>query len=202
MLSTSGLHRFSLNRRRRWILIGLLLMILDLRLVVAEEPALYIVGPNDTLAITVYDQPQLTGKYTVQADGSFAFPLLGRVKVGGLSVQAIENDVRERLARGYLKKPDVSVTVDQFRSQQIFVMGEVRSPGTLEFKGNMTVVEALARAGSTTDHAGFDVVIVRSSSDALPPELASPQIAAPQGRRIPRTPTPFASTFRAFREAR
>jgi polysaccharide export outer membrane protein len=136
----------------------------------AEEPSLYIVGPNDTLAVTVFEQPQLSGKFMVQPDGTFAFPLLGRVKVGGLSVQAIENEMRERLAKGYLKNPQVSVTVDQYRSQQIFIIGEVKQPGSLQFTGTMTMVEALARVGSITDNAGAEALIVRQAPGAQPPD--------------------------------
>jgi polysaccharide export outer membrane protein len=135
----------------------------------------YIVGPNDVLAIVVVDQPQLAGKYIVRADGTFTFPLLGRLQAGGLSVQAVENDVRDRLAKGYLKDPQVGVSVDQFRSQQIFVMGEVRTPGTLQFTGPMTLIEALARAGATTEHAGTDVVIVRPLSGAPPVDATAIQ---------------------------
>ncbi len=105
--------------------------------------------------ITVFDQPQLTGRYIVQADGTFTFPLLGRLKAGGLSMQALENELRDRLVKGgFLKQPQVGVSVDQYRSQQIFVMGEVRQPGSLQFTGSMSIIEALARAGSTTEHAG------------------------------------------------
>jgi polysaccharide export outer membrane protein len=127
--------------------------------------SLYTVGPNDVLMVTVLNQPQLTGKFTVEADGTFAFPPVGRVAAGGLSVRAIEDKVRERLlAAGYLTDPRVSVVVDQYRSQQIFVMGEVKQPGSLQFTGAMTLIEALARAGSTTERAGTVAVIVRSSS--------------------------------------
>src|SRR5688572_33459018 len=108
----------------------------------------YIVGPNDVLAVSVYDQPQLTGKYTVEADGTFTFPLIGRVTVGGISLRAIEDEIRSRLARGYLKDPQVSAAIEQYRSQQIFVMGEVQRPGELQFTGAMTLIEALARVGS------------------------------------------------------
>jgi polysaccharide export outer membrane protein len=147
----------------------LLLVTLDLMPVgAAQDPALYIVGPNDVLAITVFDQPQLTSKYLVQVDGTVTFPLLGRVKVGGLSMQEIENDVREHLAKGFLKNPQVGVTVDQYRSQQIFVMGEVRQPGTLEFTGAMTLIGALARVGSTTDRAGLEAMIIRPPAEAPP----------------------------------
>src|SRR6185436_17554768 len=129
MLSTSDSRGFSGQLRRRWLLSGLCLITLHIALLGADEPSLYIVGPNDTLAITVFDQPQLSGKFMVQPDGTFAFPLLGRVKVGGLSVQAIENDMRDRLTKGYLKNPQLSVVVETYRSQQIFVIGEVKQPG-------------------------------------------------------------------------
>jgi polysaccharide export outer membrane protein len=128
---------------------------------VADERRLYVVGPSDALAITVYNQPQLSGKYVVEADNSFTFPLLGRVKAGGLSLPAIEEELRSRLARGYLKDPQVSVAIDQYRSQQVFMMGEVRTPGSLPLAGPMTLIEALARAGSVTDRAGAEALIVR-----------------------------------------
>jgi polysaccharide export outer membrane protein len=129
------------------------------------DPRLYTVGPNDVLLVTVFNQPQMSGKFTVEADGTLAFPLLGRVAAGGLSVRAIEDKVRERLlAAGYLNDPKISVVVDQYRSQQIFVMGEVKQPGSLQFTGSMTLIEALARAGSTTERAGMEAVIVRSAS--------------------------------------
>src|SRR5262245_29304420 len=124
----------------------------------------YIVGPNDILAVTVYNQAQLSGKFAVEADGTIAFPLLGRVSAGGLTVRAVEERIHDGLAKGYLKDPQVSVGVDQYRSQQIFVMGEVKQPGSLQFTGSMTLIEALVRAGSTTERAGNDAVVIRPSS--------------------------------------
>jgi polysaccharide export outer membrane protein len=138
-----------------------------------QPAADYKVGPNDVLAITVFDQPQLTGRYMVQADGSFTFPLLGRVSVGGLTMQAVENHVRDSLAKGYLKNPQVGVSVEEFRSQQVFIVGEVRQPGILQFTGSMTMIEALARAGATTDRAGIEAVIVRTPDGGSPPDAAA-----------------------------
>jgi polysaccharide biosynthesis/export protein len=133
----------------------------------------YIVGPNDVLGITVYDQPQLSRSYIVQADGSLTFPLVGRVKVVGMSAPTIENELRERLSQGFLKNPQVGVIVEQYRSQQVFVIGEVRQPGSLQFTGAMTVLEALARAGSTTDRASNEALIVRPPAGAAPPDAAA-----------------------------
>ena len=148
----------------------------------AGQPAAdYRVGPNDVLAITVFEQPQLTGRYMVQADGSFTFPLLGRVSVGGLTMQAVENQVRDALSKGYLKNPQVGVSVEEFRSQQVFVVGEVRQPGILQFTGSMTMIEALARAGSTSDRAGIEAVIVRTPNGASPPDAAAALARAQKG---------------------
>lgn len=138
----------------------------------SPDPRLYTVGPNDVLLVTVYNQPQLSGKFAIEADGTFAFPLLGRVAAGGMSVRAIEDKVRAGLAAGIIKDPQVSVAVDQYRSQQIFVMGEVKQPGSLQFTGSMTLIEALARAGSTTERAGMVAVIVHSSGASGTPAPA------------------------------
>jgi polysaccharide export outer membrane protein len=174
MLSTGQLCGRARRRLRQ--VLGASLAVLQMAAVCAAQgaPAEYIVGPNDVLAITVVDQPQLTGKYIVRADGTFTFPLIGRLQAGGLSVQAVETDVHDRLAKGYLKDPQIGVSVDQYRSQQIFVIGEVRQPGSLQFTGSMSVIEALARAGSTTERAGTEAVIVRPAGGAAPaPDAAA-----------------------------
>jgi polysaccharide export outer membrane protein len=82
--------------------------------------------------------------------------------------------MRRRLAGGYVKDPHVSVTMEQYRSQQVFVMGEVRQPGSLQFTGAMTLIEALARAGSTTERAGTEAVIVRSGTAGSAAPAAPP----------------------------
>ena len=64
---------------------------------------------QDVLTITVYDQADLSGKFTVDPDGTLTFPLLGRVKAGGLTLRGLEEDLKKRLADGYLRNPQVSV---------------------------------------------------------------------------------------------
>jgi len=137
-------------------------LVLPLGVAIRAQVNNYIVGPQDVLAIALYDQQDLSGKYTVEADGTFTFPLIGRVKAGGLTLRDVEEALRTKLSDGFFKNPQVSVAVEQYRSQRVFVMGEVRSPGPYPLVGDMTLIEALARAGSTTEHAAGEALIVRS----------------------------------------
>ncbi len=111
--------------------------------------------------MTVFGESELSGKYTVEQDGTFTFPQLGRVKAGGLTLRALEQELKTKLADGYLKNPQVAVAVETYRSQRIIVMGEVRTPGEYQLNGEMTLLAALARAGSTTPTAGHEATIVR-----------------------------------------
>jgi polysaccharide export outer membrane protein len=121
----------------------------------------YTIGAQDVLAITVFGEAELSGKYTVEQDGTFTFPQLGRVKAGGLTLRAVEQELRKQLADGFLKNPQVAVAIENYRSQRILILGEVRSPGEYQLSGEMTLLAALARAGSTTTAAGREAVIVR-----------------------------------------
>lgn len=129
----------------------------------AQSAADYVIGPQDILLIQVFDQPDLGGKYTVEADGTFTFPLIGRVKAGSLTLRGFERELKVRLADGYFRSPQVTVAVEQYRSQRVFVMGEVRQPGPVALTGGMTLIEALARAGSTLPTSSGDVSIVRAA---------------------------------------
>jgi len=143
----------------------------------APVPTDYIIGPQDVLAITVWDQDDLSGKFSVEADGTFTFPLVGRVKVGGMTLRQAEAEVKRLLMDGFFKNPQLTVAVEQFRSQRIFIVGEVRTPGTYPLSGNMNLVEALARAGSTLPTASAEAVIVHASDSATGPTLPTSQDA-------------------------
>jgi polysaccharide export outer membrane protein len=124
-------------------------------------PTDYVVGPEDVLMITVFNEPTLSGRFTVEADGTFNYPLVGRVRVGGKTLRAIQEDLTSRLGTSYLRNPQVTILVDQFRSQSIFVLGEVRQPGKHVISGNLTLLEALSQAGGPTTSAGTEVVVRR-----------------------------------------
>jgi polysaccharide export outer membrane protein len=139
--------------------IVLLLAVSPLR---AQTAADYVIGPQDVLTIQVFDQPDLGGKFTVESDGSFTFPLIGRVTAGGLTLRSFEVELKKKLADGYFRNPQVAVAVEQYRSQRVFVMGEVRTPGPVPLTGGMSLIEALSRAGSTLPSASGEVAIVRA----------------------------------------
>jgi polysaccharide export outer membrane protein len=125
----------------------------------------YILGAQDVVAVTVFGHTELSGKFTISPDGSLLFPLVGSVNAAGRRPQDIQADLIERLSDGYLKSPKVSVEIEQYASQRVFVMGEVRTPGPIPLTGSMTLLEALARAGSLTEQAGGEIVLLRGSPD-------------------------------------
>ncbi len=142
----------------------------------SSQETSYIVGPHDVLTITCYDQADLSGKFAVEVDGTFTFPLIGRFKAGGLTLRAVEDRLKAKLKDdGFFNNPQITVSVEQYRSQKVFIVGEVRSPGSYPVSGDMNLVEALARAGSTLPTASGEVVIVHvpSGQNALGPTLPS-----------------------------
>jgi polysaccharide biosynthesis/export protein len=150
------------NHLRLAVLAGACVLALTVSRVAAQTNG-YAIGAQDLLIINVWGHPDLSGKFSVEADGTISFPLVGRTKVGGLTVQSAESVLEKLLGEGFLKSPKVNISVDQYRSQQIFVMGEVKQPGAHPFTGELTVLEALARAGGVTERAGAEALLVRSS---------------------------------------
>src|SRR4051812_31724806 len=137
----------------------------------AQSAGDYQIGPQDVLTIQVFDQADLGGKYTVETDGTFSFPLIGRVKAAGMTLRAFEGELKTPLAAGYFRTPQVPVGVEQYRSQRVFVMGEVRAPGPVPLTGGMTLIEALSRAGSTQPTASGEVAVVRAPHGARGPVM-------------------------------
>jgi polysaccharide export outer membrane protein len=134
----------------------------------AAQPTNYVIGAQDILTVTSFDQEDLSGKYPVDSDGTFTFPLIGRVKAGGLTLRELEAQLKKMLQDGFFKDPQLSVGVEQYRSQKIHMVGEVRNPGTYPLTGDMSLIEAIARAGSTLPTASGEALIVRAKSGKQP----------------------------------
>jgi polysaccharide export outer membrane protein len=128
----------------------------------------YRIHPLDTLQINVFNEPNLSVKVRVSTKGTVNYPLLGSVHVAGLTLTEAEDLLRDRLAHGYLVNPQVSILVDQ-TNRRVFLLGQVRSPGAIEFPPDtvLTLLQAIARAGGFTAIAASDrVSIIRSENGA------------------------------------
>jgi polysaccharide biosynthesis/export protein len=122
----------------------------------------YLLGPGDAIRIQVFQNPDLTVEARVSEAGVISFPLLGALRIGGLSPTNVEKLIAQRLRDGkYLQNPQVTVNVTTFRSQQVSVLGNVTRPGRypLETTG-MRLSEVLSLAGGVAATGADDVVLV------------------------------------------
>src|SRR6185503_15922742 len=128
----------------------------------------YIIGVQDSVNVTVWENADLTGKFTVQPDGAITLPLVGRVKAAGLSLRGFETQLTRALADGYLIEPRVAVTLDSFRGRRVFIFGAVASPGPYALTEGQTLIEALVRAGYAS---ASQVVVVRPKRPSAGPTM-------------------------------
>ena len=139
----------------------------------AINPNSYRVGLQDEVKVTVFDEPDLSTMYRVDADGSISFPLIGRVQAAGTTLSELQQRITTMLSAGYIRNPQVRVEVNQYKSQFVYVIGEVRAPGKITMTGTtMTLLEALALAGSPTSSASNEVIVVhpnRPNAATAPP---------------------------------
>jgi protein involved in polysaccharide export with SLBB domain len=127
-------------------------------------------GAGDRLRVTVFEQNQLGGEFTVSDDGAISLPLVGRLPVAGLRPAETENLIKERLNHGIVTEPQVNVDVLHYRP--VYVYGEVTKPGAYDFAGKMLVVNGVSLAGGYTYRARKDRMTVMHNAD--PDRIAVP----------------------------
>jgi len=119
---------------------------------------------GDMLDVTVFDNADLSVTATVQTDGALPLPLLGEVPVAGMTVAEVQARVTTLLERDYLVNPQVTVRVKEYRSQFVFVVGEMTKTGRHALKGATRLIDLLVvEAGGLTARASGDIVVTRSS---------------------------------------
>lgn len=123
----------------------------------------YLLGEGDLLKITVYENNDLTTEARVGGDGEISFPLIGPVKLGGLTVGQAEKKIASLLNDEYLVDPQVTIFISEYRSKKVSILGEVRMPGLYELNSDVTLLDIISKAGGLTEDAGDDVIIKRKS---------------------------------------
>jgi polysaccharide biosynthesis/export protein len=112
----------------------------------------YIIGPEDSLQVTVWKEPTLSGNFPVRPDGMISLVLVGDLPAAGLTPMALSNDITQRL-RKYIQDPVVTVAVLAVNSQRIFMVGEVGKVGPVMLTPGMTPLQAIVAAGGLSQFA-------------------------------------------------
>ena len=152
---------------------------------VAVPAAEYRLGAGDVVRISVYQNPDLSLETRVTEAGVVSYPLLGSVRLGGLSVTAAEQLLADGLRNGnFVKQPQVTLVVVQVRGNQASVLGQVNRPGRYPLEvTDLRLTDLLALAGGTANN-GADRVVVTGTRDGRPMrlEVDLPALFGPGGR--------------------
>lgn len=127
-------------------------------------PEEYRLGAGDKIRLTVYNEPTLSGEFSVSSSGSLSFPLIGDVAAGNRTTQDISSEVQTKLADGYLRDPKVSIEIINYRP--FFILGEVKSPGQYPYASGMTVMNAIATSQGFSPRAERKVAYIRRAGSA------------------------------------
>ncbi len=150
----------------RWLGLLLLLLVPLSGCALNARPATYLVetkGPypldtGDVVNVTVYGEAEMTKTYTIDDAGAVSFPLVGPVRVRGLTAQMAAANIAAALADGYMRDPSVTVEIEQYRP--FFIQGAVTTGGQFAYVYGMTVRAAISTAGGFTDTADRSRAIV------------------------------------------
>lgn len=131
----------------------------------SQELQDYKLGADDVLSITVFDEPDLSqDEVRVSSTGTITMPLIGQIKVKGLSISDTESAIYDLYLGDYLKKPDITVRIVEYR--QFYVNGEVEKPGGYGFRDGMTVQRAITLAGGFTERASrTNITLIREGEN-------------------------------------
>jgi len=132
-------------------------------LVVTPSPPVsreYVVGPEDVLRITVIGEADMSKEYRVNADGKFEFPMMTTaVQAGGFTARAIADTLTKGLS-DFIKRPQVTVEVAMYRSQKVWVTGDVQKPGPYTLEGPTSLLDILSRAGWNAATGGDEIQVL------------------------------------------
>jgi polysaccharide export outer membrane protein len=112
----------------------------------------YVIGENDLLSIDVWKQQEISRQVPVRPDGKISLPLVGEIQASGLTPLQLQDNITEKL-KAYISNPEVTVIVEDPRSHQFNIVGQVMRPASYALSESMTVLDAIAEAGGFKDFA-------------------------------------------------
>ncbi len=125
----------------------------------------YRCGPGDRLEIDVFEVEELSGEAVVAADGSIRLPLIGAVDAGGLTPSQLEVRLRALYGENLLRDPQIRVSVIEYSSQPVSVLGAVNSPGIYQLRGRRRLLDVLALAGGLSPQVGETITVSAAGGD-------------------------------------
>ncbi|GAA5117614.1 polysaccharide biosynthesis/export family protein [Luteolibacter yonseiensis] len=153
-------------------------------LVSHADEATYTLRPNDTIRLAVYEEPDLSLQVKILKTGQASFPLIGSVDVGGLTVAAAAAKIRALYAKDYLVDPKLTLTVDEYATEFVSVIGAVKVPGQIPMpvSGNLDIASAMATAGGLTENADPNNLQLQRASGGVISTFSLSSIEGPTGR--------------------
>ncbi len=139
------------------------LLILLTSITAAQQASRFTLAPGDQIAISVFDEPDLSVEFTLSDNGVVNYPLLGEIRVAGLTMPELEKRIADGLRGDYLIKPEVTVSMTQYR--MFYLNGEVNRPGGYPYQPGLTLEKALALAGGLSPRAARKKIEVKRASD-------------------------------------
>jgi polysaccharide export outer membrane protein len=128
----------------------------------------YPLGADDVVMITVHEHPDLETRARVGEGGNINFPLIGTIKMGGLSTKEAELVIEDMLKNGnYIKSPQVTVFLEEFKSKSVSVLGKINKPGKYPIRENSTVFDVIADAGGISKDGNSRVHIKRKGKETI-----------------------------------
>ena len=155
--------------RARLVLIGLVILLFSISgNAQSADSRDYVLGAGDVVRITVFEHPDMATEARISESGKVRFPLIGEVSLGGLSVSGAEMRIAEQLRTGgYVKRPEVSIIVTQFKGQQVSVLGQVNRPGRYPIDGPTKLSDLLAIAGGVALGGADQIILTRKVNGKL-----------------------------------
>ena len=152
----------------------------------------YRIGPGDLLEIKVFEVEQLNQVVRVSEDGSVTLPLLGRIEIEGLTQAGVVQKLTTLLQAKYVKNPQVTVFIKEYKSQQVAVIGAVEKPGNYELVGRKNLLQMISQAGGLTDKATDEIFVLRDggngATSSIPIDLKDLMVNGNQKLNIPIEP--------------